>query len=99
MVGAIFYRDSSGTYLNLPIEKIAALLLYRVAQGQCFANGNKRTALLSCYFFLFNNGFTFRIDRGEMNDLLWGFAKDPDDPVAPARYSVEDAQDYTQMGG
>lgn len=69
-LGSIFYRDYQGVYLNVPIEKIAALLLHRIAEGQCFENGNKRTALLSCYFFLWNNGYRLEIDQGRVNDLL-----------------------------
>lgn len=96
LLAGVFYRDSQGTYLNLPIEKLAALLLYRVAQVQCFANGNKRTALLTCYFFIFNNGFLLRIDRAKVNNLLWGFAKDMDNPLAGPRYNVDDAQRYVE---
>lgn len=96
LIGGVFYRDSHGAYLNLPIEKLAALLLHRIAQIQCFANGNKRTALLSCVFFLYNNGYLLKIDRGRVNDLLWGFAKDMNNPSAPARYNADDAQRYIE---
>ena len=95
-LGSIFYRDYQGIYLNLPIEKVAALLLHRIAEGQCFENGNKRTALLSCYFFLWNNGYRLEIDQGRVNDLLWGFAKDENDPTKPPRFDEQDAQQYIE---
>lgn len=75
-LGGIFARNFQGTYYHLPIENIAALVLYRIAEAQAFENGNKRTALLSCYFFLYNNGYNLKIDKGRVNDLLWGFARD-----------------------
>lgn len=96
LLGAVFYRDYHGVYAHAPIENIAAFLLYRIAEGQCFVNGNKRTALLSCYFFLYNNGYHLHIDRGQVNALLWGFAKDPNDPSLPPRYGVNDAVKYIE---
>jgi death-on-curing family protein len=95
-LGSIFFRDSRGTYLNLPIEKIAGLILYRIAEGQCFENGNKRTAVLSSYFFLYNNGYDLQFKQDEMNELIWGFAQDPKDSLAPRKYNEDDAISFIE---
>ena len=73
-LAGIFARDFIGTYYNIPIEKMAGLLLYRIAQGQFFMDGNKRTAILSMKFFLFNNGINILIKGKELEELTWGFA-------------------------
>lgn len=73
-VAGIFMRDLKGYYYNFPIEKIAGLLLYRVSQGQCFFDGNKRTSVLAMKFFLFNNDYNISIQEKELEELLWGFA-------------------------
>lgn len=93
-LGGIFARNFHGVYYHLPIENIAALILYRIAEAQAFENGNKRTALLSCYFFLYNNGYNLKIDKGRINDLLWGFARDENDPSKPPRYNESHALEY-----
>lgn len=72
-LGGIFYQSLNG-YYHIPIEKMAGMLLYRLAQGQYFLDGNKRTALLSTVYFLGNNGYSLKIDREETNRLMWGFA-------------------------
>src|SRR4051794_30904685 len=66
-VGGVFMQLQSG-YVHLPLEKIAGLLLYRIAQGQFFLDGNKRTALLSCVCFLWNNGHRLRMPRDEVSN-------------------------------
>ncbi|MCX6131799.1 MAG: type II toxin-antitoxin system death-on-curing family toxin [Proteobacteria bacterium] len=78
--------------MHLPIEKMAGLLLYRIAEGQFFLDGNKRTALLATFFFLKNNGYQLYIDEQRMDDLIWGFAKDP--ATGQAKYSENDAIQY-----
>ncbi len=87
-LGGIFYQAQQG-YLHLPIEKMAGLLLYRIAEGQFFLDGNKRTALLACYFFLHDNGLSLRTEEDEVNDLMWGFAKDHVTGIA--KYNQTDA--------
>lgn len=89
-IGGIFYQTAAG-YAHLPIEKMAGLILYRVAQGQFFADGNKRTGLLSMWYFLENNGYKIHIDRAEVGELMWGFAPDEDKPVSPPKYTEADA--------
>ena len=93
-LGGIFYQLSGKGYLHLPMEKMAGLLLYRIAQGQFFLDGNKRTALLSTVMFLKNNGHGLRVDRNTVNDLMWGFAPSHDDPIKPAKYKEEDSIQY-----
>ena len=61
-IGAIFYQGASG-YAHLPLEKMAGLLLYRIAQGQFFLDGNKRTAVVATTIFLRNHGLAPRLDR------------------------------------
>ena len=89
-LGGVFYQSVQG-YAHIPLEKIAGMLLYRLAQGQYFLDGNKRTAIASCFYFLANNGHSLRTDRKTVNDLLWGFARSEVDPSAPARYDIGDA--------
>ncbi len=91
-LGSIFYEDSKQGYVNLPIEKMAGLILHRIAEGQFFLDGNKRTALLSCFYFLQNNGYTLRIDQGKINDLLWEFGLDP--LTQKRKYTEDDAIQY-----
>lgn len=90
-LGGIFYRGFDQGYMNWPIEKMAGLMLFRLAEGQFFLEGNKRTAVVSSYFFLFNNGYILKFTKEEMSDLMWGFAADPTDPLAPRRYTEKDA--------
>ena len=78
--------------MHLPIEKMAGLLLYRIAEGQFFMDGNKRTAIFAAWFFLANNGYSLYIDENRLNDLIWGFPKDP--VTGLAKYSEDDAIQY-----
>lgn len=87
-IGGIFYQSQNG-YSHLPLEKMAGLLLYRIAEGQFFEDGNKRTALLSCITFLGNNGYRLRTERKEVRELLLGFAK-PNADIDP-RYDENDS--------
>lgn len=89
LVDSVFMQLTGAGYVNAPIEKMAGLLLYRIAEGQKFQDGNKRTALMSCVVFLGNNGHQIRTLRAETSDLLWGFAKDPS--TGKAKYSEDDA--------
>lgn len=87
-VGAIFYQSFNG-YQHLPIEKMAGLLLYRVAQGQYFLDGNKRTAITTAFTFMRNNGYRLLTDRDTTRDLLWGFAQDTGN--GQMKYNLDDA--------
>lgn len=93
-LAGIFYQDTTQGYLNLPIEKMAGLMLYRISEGQFFINGNKRTALISTKYFLGNNGYGISYNEQEMSDLLWGFAKPIGKPGVPAKYSEVDSINF-----
>jgi hypothetical protein len=90
-IGGIFQQLNPNGYVHLPLEKMAGLILYRIAQGQYFLDANKRTALLSTRVFLGNNSHNLRVDRDVVRDLMWGFAPPINDPTAPAKYKEEDA--------
>jgi len=53
---------------------MAGLLISRISQGQFFINGNKRTAVNSCWAFLYNNGFGITLDINQVYSLLIGIA-------------------------
>lgn len=94
-IGSIFYRGYDGKYKQLPIEKMAGLLLYRIAQSQSFENGNKRTAISTCYCFLNNNGYRLKLEdnKSKINELVWGFACSSS---APAKYGEGDAIQFVK---
>ncbi len=93
-LGGIFYQDLQHGYLNIPIEKMAGLMLYRISEGQFFINGNKRTALISTKYFLGNNGYGISYKEQEMSDLLWGFAKPIGSPGSATKYSEADSVSF-----
>ncbi|WP_414697029.1 Fic family protein [Oligoflexus sp.] len=65
-LAGIFYQSQAG-YMHLPIERMAGLLLYRIAEGQFFMDGNKRTAIFAAWFFLANNGYSLYMDENRLN--------------------------------
>jgi prophage maintenance system killer protein len=71
------------------VEKMAGLLLHRIAEGQFFIDGNKRTAVAAAAIFLKNHGLDLRLDRAVVSNLVWGFAKGLGG--VPAKYTEEDA--------
>lgn len=72
-VGSVFHQSAHG-YVHLPIEKMAGKLLFKIAQRQAFENGNKRTAILAAYAFLFNHGLQLRTRLDDVLSLMNGFA-------------------------
>lgn len=90
-IGGIFQQLIPNGYVHLPLEKMAGLLLHRIAEGQFFKDGNKRTALLSAVTFLQNNGHRLRVERDIVRDLMWGFAKPMGVANAKAKYGEADA--------
>ena len=76
-IRGVFYQSING-YENLPIEKMAGLLLYKVSQRQAFENGNKRTAFLAVNVFLWKHGLQLRCRTDEVVSLLHGFATQTD---------------------
>lgn len=79
--GSSFVKNG---YLNLPIEKMAGLLLYRIAEGQYFVNGNKRIALVATETFLKKNGYGLSYDDQEVSDLIISFAQ-PMNSITPRK--------------
>jgi len=67
-------EDLEAIYNDLePEEQItrkAALLIHRMASGQCFHEGNKRTALIAAQFFLRQNGYDIDIKDKELLTVL-----------------------------
>lgn len=90
-IGGIFQQLNPKGYVHLPLEKMAGLLLYRIAQGQFFLDANKRTALNAMKVFLHNNGHQIRIDKKVVSDLVWGFAPPINDPNQPPKYKEDDS--------
>ena len=78
--------------MHSPLEKMAGLLLYRIAQGQFFLDGNKRTAVVAATIFLCNHGLLLRLDRPTVNDLMCGFAVG--EGGVPAKYRDQDAVQF-----
>ena len=75
-IRSVFYQSQNG-YVNLPIEKMAGLLLHKIAQRQAFENGNKRTAVIAVFAFLKNHGLQPRLKVDEAMSLINGFAVQP----------------------
>lgn len=90
-VGGVFYQTGGAGYINLPLEKMAGLLLFRIAQGQFFLDGNKRTAFYSMVVFLGNNGNNVRTEQSVLSDLIWGFATGPN---GKPKYTEDDAVQF-----
>lgn len=72
-LGGIFYRDAEGTYLSGQLEDMAGLVLLRIAEGQYFIEGNKRTAVVACSFFLRKNGLLLDVDAKRFKDIIVSF--------------------------
>jgi prophage maintenance system killer protein len=47
------------------VAEKAALLVFKVASGQYFRSGNKRTALVAGFVFLVKNGYTMDLENAE----------------------------------
>ena len=48
----------------------ASLLIFRIARGQYFYEGNKRTALVALQSFLAGNGFTMEIRDKDLTKII-----------------------------
>ncbi len=71
-----------GFMLHKNIFDMAAAYLFHICQNHPFVDGNKRTALDACCFFLFFNGYELSGDEDEIADFVLkvaeGKAKKPD---------------------
>jgi death-on-curing protein len=63
-----------GEELYPTIEEKAAILLYLLTQNHPFVDGNKRTALSACFWFLENNGYTLRVENEELYQFTLAIA-------------------------
>lgn len=59
-----------GFMLHKNIIEMAAAYLFHICQNHPFVDGNKRTALDACYFFLFFNGYELSGNEDEIADFV-----------------------------
>jgi len=64
LVKEVEQRADNQDFDEAVVEK-AALLVYKVASGQYFRSGNKRTALVAGLAFLMKNGSTLDLENAE----------------------------------
>lgn len=70
-----------GSYENYPtLEEKAAIYLYHLASGHCFADGNKRTSYLTAFTFLDINGYDLVVDDEEVFRFVISVADDKKRP-------------------
>jgi prophage maintenance system killer protein len=79
-------------YLNPPIEKMAGLLLHRIAEGQYFINGNKRIAVATAELFLRLNGYGLSYEDKDAEDLIISFAQPMN--TQQARKDKSDSEEF-----
>ena len=72
---AIFHPQNVYFYGNGDLFDIAAAYAFHIAQGQCFLDGNKRTAVGAALVFLAANGVDREFDDRAIYDLLIGIAE------------------------
>jgi len=68
------------------IFDVAAAYAFHIAEGQCFLDGNKRTAIAAALNFLANNNTSVRVDDMRVYDLMMG--------IAEKRYTKPDLAAY-----
>jgi death-on-curing protein len=56
-------------YANADLALQAAVLAHGLAEGQCFLDGNKRTALAGLLTFLLTNGYT--VEASQVERAAW----------------------------
>ncbi len=74
-------------YYDADLALQAAILAHGIAEGQCFIEGNKRTAYFSCITFLYQNGYFLNIALGEIVQWIQELSEglSPDDLAAHFR--------------
>lgn len=83
---AIFHPQNVFFYGAGDLFDMAAAYAYHIAEGQCFLDGNKRTAAGTALVFLKANGVSHRFQEMEVYDHLIG--------IAEKRFSKEDLAEY-----
>jgi death-on-curing protein len=60
----------AGNYLHKDLYEMSAAYLFHIAQNQAFYDGNKRTAFLAAYIFLYMNGILLETTQNEAHELM-----------------------------
>ena len=96
--GTLGIRDRGGleAAINFPknvfhygagdLFEIGAAYAFHIAEGQCFLDGNKRTAISSALTFLRMNGVELTYSEAELYDFMIG--------IAEKRYTKADLAAY-----
>jgi death-on-curing protein len=72
---AVFHPQNIHFYRQGDVYDVAAAYAFHIAEGQCFLDGNKRTAVGSALVLLHNNGVVLGISEFELYDLIIGIAE------------------------
>jgi death-on-curing protein len=64
-----------GDYVHQDIFHMAAAYGYHICQNHPFFDGNKRTALIAMYMFLFVNGHRLKADKKNLFAVMMGVAQ------------------------
>lgn len=86
---AIFHPQNVFLYGGGDVFDIAAAYAYHIAEGQCFLDGNKRTAAGTALIFLKANGVPHRFQEMELYDYLIG--------IAEKRFTKQDLAGYLRQ--
>lgn len=70
VISGMMETGEEGLQERESMVKKASSLLFHIARGQCFHEGNKRTALASTAAFLEMNGYAMPIEDSEREHLL-----------------------------
>ena len=60
-----------GEELYPGIADKSAIILYLLIQNHPFVDGNKRTALSACFWFLESNGYTLDVENNDLYQFGW----------------------------
>jgi death-on-curing protein len=83
---AINHPKNAFFYGGGDLFDIAAAYAFHIAEGQCFLDGNKRTAITSALSFLRINGVSLLFAEERLYDFMMG--------IAEKRYSKADLAAY-----
>jgi death-on-curing protein len=84
-----FIAQNVANYGGGDLFDIAAAYAFHIAEGQCFLDGNKRTAVAAALNFLANNGVKWRVDDDELYVFMIGIAEKRHTKTDLARYLRE----------
>jgi death on curing protein len=72
---AVFHPQNVYFYGQGDVYDVAAAYAFHIAEGQCFLDGNKRTAVAAALVILRKNGVDPRINERELYDMVIGIAE------------------------